>query len=159
MSNRSEHRSTEPECLADSTNSVCTITGGNSMDWSPSTGTPSCYNALTQPWPPTMILLLLSLLLMPWRTMTSYAEQVSQRLYERKCTLECAQVGTCSETRSDGKVCNFPAGDVCRNGSCVSACSERHLHRCRCAHEDDNYCYLCCGNAHTECQPAHKLGR
>jgi hypothetical protein len=68
------------------------------------------------------------------------------------------QVGTCSDTRSDGKVCNFPAGDVCRNGSCVSACSERHLHRCRCAHEDDNYCYLCCGNAHTECQPAHKLG-
>ena len=86
-------------------------------------------------------MLLLLVLVLPWPTTTSFAEQVK----------------SCAAPQHDGKVCSLAAGDVCRNGSCVSACAERGLQRCRCADEDDDYCYLCCGSSSTECQPAHRL--
>lgn len=47
---------------------------------------------------------------------------------------------------------------MCRNGTCVSACSLRGMQPCDCDVEEDNYCYLCCGNAHHQCAPAHQHG-
>ncbi|PIO73593.1 hypothetical protein TELCIR_04437 [Teladorsagia circumcincta] len=38
---------------------------------------------------------------------------------------------------------------------CISACSLREMRECQCDAEEDNYCYLCCGNANHQCLPAH----
>ncbi len=40
--------------------------------------------------------------------------------------------------------------------SCVSACSIGGMAECTCDVEEDNYCYLCCGNERTRCMPAHE---
>lgn len=53
-------------------------------------------------------------------------------------------------------ICNRPEGGICRNRTCVSSCSIRHLQKCICPLEDDNYCYLCCGDDRHSCLPAHK---
>lgn len=42
------------------------------------------------------------------------------------------------------------------NCSCVSACTTRGMKQCECDVEEDNYCYLCCGNSHSRCLPAHQ---
>ncbi|KJH48747.1 hypothetical protein DICVIV_05141 [Dictyocaulus viviparus] len=38
---------------------------------------------------------------------------------------------------------------------CISACSLRGMKECHCDAEEDNYCYLCCGNVDHQCLPAH----
>lgn len=38
---------------------------------------------------------------------------------------------------------------------CVSACSLRGMQECECDAEEDNYCYLCCGNSEHQCMAAH----
>lgn len=56
----------------------------------------------------------------------------------------------------ESTICNRPEGGLCRNKTCVSACAIRSLQKCNCPQEDDNYCYLCCGGAHSSCRPAHE---
>ncbi|GMT05478.1 hypothetical protein PENTCL1PPCAC_27652, partial [Pristionchus entomophagus] len=58
----------------------------------------------------------------------------------------------------DGEVCSESDAKVCRNGTCVSACSLRGMQPCECDAEEDNYCYLCCGNARHQCAPADQHG-
>ncbi|TKR80923.1 hypothetical protein L596_014895 [Steinernema carpocapsae] len=39
---------------------------------------------------------------------------------------------------------------------CASACSMSGMRECQCDTEEDNYCYLCCGNERNACKPAHE---
>ncbi|KAK6759924.1 hypothetical protein RB195_021469 [Necator americanus] len=64
--------------------------------------------------------------------------------------------GTTSETcTKEGTICSENNASVCKNGTCISACSLRGMRECQCDAEEDNYCYLCCGNADHQCLPAH----
>lgn len=55
----------------------------------------------------------------------------------------------------DGDICSMNGARVCRNRTCVSACEARGMRECKCDLEEDNYCYLCCGNDRNVCHPAH----
>lgn len=56
---------------------------------------------------------------------------------------------------TEGNICSENAATVCRNNTCVSACSLRGMQECECDAEEDNYCYLCCGNSEHQCMAAH----
>ncbi|XGW34650.1 hypothetical protein V3C99_018551, partial [Haemonchus contortus] len=59
------------------------------------------------------------------------------------------------ECLKDGSICSESDARVCQNGTCISACSLQKMNECQCDAEEDNYCYLCCGNANHQCLPAH----
>ncbi|KAH7713689.1 Protein F15G9.5 [Aphelenchoides avenae] len=56
----------------------------------------------------------------------------------------------------NGEVCSRNSAQVCRNNTCISACSLRGMKECVCDTEEDNYCYLCCGSDNHRCMPAHQ---
>ncbi|KAI6240754.1 hypothetical protein M3Y99_00418800 [Aphelenchoides fujianensis] len=62
------------------------------------------------------------------------------------------------ECTKEGEVCSRNNAHVCKNNTCVSVCSLRGMKECVCDTEEDNYCYLCCGNSHNKCRPAHEHG-
>uniref|UniRef100_A0A5S6QKI6 Uncharacterized protein n=1 Tax=Trichuris muris TaxID=70415 RepID=A0A5S6QKI6_TRIMR len=55
----------------------------------------------------------------------------------------------------DLTICDPTQAGLCLNQTCSSACATRQMLHCNCPSEDDNHCYLCCGNSHNPCQPAH----
>uniref|UniRef100_A0A1I8F0Y3 Uncharacterized protein n=1 Tax=Wuchereria bancrofti TaxID=6293 RepID=A0A1I8F0Y3_WUCBA len=55
----------------------------------------------------------------------------------------------------ENAICSASDARICRNSSCVSVCSTRGMKQCECDVEEDNYCYLCCGNSNSRCMPAH----
>lgn len=57
---------------------------------------------------------------------------------------------------SDNQICDISRALICRNSTCVSACSTHGMLECKCDSEDDNNCYLCCGNSYSKCLPAHE---
>uniref|UniRef100_A0A0K0EUT1 Disintegrin domain-containing protein n=1 Tax=Strongyloides venezuelensis TaxID=75913 RepID=A0A0K0EUT1_STRVS len=57
---------------------------------------------------------------------------------------------------NEGEVCSLNRAEVCRNGTCVSACTVMGMKECSCDTEEDNYCFLCCGNSKNQCLPAHE---
>ncbi|KAL7070512.1 hypothetical protein ACQ4LE_010447 [Meloidogyne hapla] len=58
----------------------------------------------------------------------------------------------------EGSICSTSRAQLCRNNTCVSVCSVREMRECRCDSEEDNYCFLCCGNERNRCLPAHEHG-
>uniref|UniRef100_A0A8R1TSG2 Uncharacterized protein n=1 Tax=Onchocerca volvulus TaxID=6282 RepID=A0A8R1TSG2_ONCVO len=56
----------------------------------------------------------------------------------------------------ENAICSASDARICRNSSCVSVCSTRGMKQCECDVEEDNYCYLCCGNSYSRCLPAHQ---
>lgn len=60
--------------------------------------------------------------------------------------------GNCVEN----EVCSTNNAHVCRNNTCVTACSLRGMRECVCDSEEENYCYLCCGSSEHRCLPAHE---
>uniref|UniRef100_A0AC35UDR3 Disintegrin domain-containing protein n=1 Tax=Rhabditophanes sp. KR3021 TaxID=114890 RepID=A0AC35UDR3_9BILA len=56
---------------------------------------------------------------------------------------------------TNGEVCSINKAQVCNNGTCVTACSQQGMSECTCDTEEDNYCYLCCGDSSNRCLPAH----
>ncbi|KAL3079000.1 hypothetical protein niasHS_014782 [Heterodera schachtii] len=58
----------------------------------------------------------------------------------------------------EGEICTTINAHVCRNGTCVSACTLRGMKECHCDVEEDNFCFLCCGSANDRCLPAHEHG-
>ncbi|TKR80922.1 hypothetical protein L596_014895 [Steinernema carpocapsae] len=58
----------------------------------------------------------------------------------------------CSKTEP----CPVNSASICVNGTCASACSMSGMRECQCDTEEDNYCYLCCGNERNACKPAHE---
>ncbi|KAK0404395.1 hypothetical protein QR680_017437 [Steinernema hermaphroditum] len=57
---------------------------------------------------------------------------------------------------SANEICSTSHAHVCLNGTCVSACFIGGMRECQCDLEEDNYCYLCCGNERNACRPAHQ---
>uniref|UniRef100_A0A915J5I6 Uncharacterized protein n=1 Tax=Romanomermis culicivorax TaxID=13658 RepID=A0A915J5I6_ROMCU len=58
--------------------------------------------------------------------------------------------------KDSAEICDPTTGGVCKNGTCVSSCLVKNMKKCSCPDYDDNYCYLCCGNAQNTCRPAHE---
>uniref|UniRef100_A0A915CRV7 Uncharacterized protein n=1 Tax=Ditylenchus dipsaci TaxID=166011 RepID=A0A915CRV7_9BILA len=56
----------------------------------------------------------------------------------------------------ENHVCTTNNAHVCRNNTCVSACSLKGMKECVCDSEEENYCYLCCGSSGDRCLPAHE---
>ncbi|VDO43882.1 unnamed protein product [Brugia timori] len=52
-------------------------------------------------------------------------------------------------------MCKIKVNKEIKIFSCVSVCSTRGMKQCECDVEEDNYCYLCCGNSNSRCMPAH----
>ncbi|KRZ07707.1 Uncharacterized protein T11_420 [Trichinella zimbabwensis] len=63
-------------------------------------------------------------------------------------------VGDCTN-REEDSICDPTRAGLCRNHTCQSACARLNMRQCNCPSEDDNYCYLCCGNSASPCLPAH----
>lgn len=55
-------------------------------------------------------------------------------------------------------ICDMRNGMICVGKKCQSVCSlaRRDMQPCRCADDDENHCYLCCGAPDVECRPAHE---
>uniref|UniRef100_A0AC34Q1A4 Uncharacterized protein n=1 Tax=Panagrolaimus sp. JU765 TaxID=591449 RepID=A0AC34Q1A4_9BILA len=61
-----------------------------------------------------------------------------------------------TETCVENQICVTNSAQICKNNTCQSVCQIHGMRECICDTEEDNYCYLCCGNGNNRCLPAHQ---
>lgn len=83
----------------------------------------------------------------------SESESSSSSFYNRRHRQTDQIVKDCAGS-ADMTICDPTAGGICRNQTCVSACSTRFYKPCKCPEEEDKFCYLCCGSTTHSCKPA-----